>query len=360
MINAATKRSRSGSYSGSSSAKGLQSSQPWRLRSFAPSRTTCLLLYVLVVFAFSTVFLGTNMRWTQLMFIDNRNYPGGPIAWADDFATLPLSQAINIIFILITWLTDGILIWRCAMLWTGKWSKFVMILPVLMYFATIGLGIVLMTVFSGPFASNILLAMYSVSLSLNVVITALILLRLFMHARSVSRVLGRSFAKKYEEIATIIVESALLTASVSVGMIITVALRNNFTQVFLTCMPYFQVISTFLIIVRVLDGTAVNTTQSFSSMTRSTGYVPSTPGGTRTIEVIQDVPASAKSMPASPYPSPYPQAANGKVPPVPATPLQHVVSFATTGSYKSSSSFSDDKEAMGGMTFSKAYSAEGP
>lgn len=62
------------------------------------------------MFAFSTIFQACNVEFTQLAFIENREYPGGPAAYENDFWNIPVDAVGNVLFVLTNWMTDSILV----------------------------------------------------------------------------------------------------------------------------------------------------------------------------------------------------------------------------------------------------------
>lgn len=48
--------------------------------------------------------------FTQMAFIDNRNYPGGPDAFENDMFSIPIDNAGNVAFVLSNWLSDAVVV----------------------------------------------------------------------------------------------------------------------------------------------------------------------------------------------------------------------------------------------------------
>lgn len=85
----------------------------WQQRK-ARAQSTFLLAYITLVFVIETLFIAVQARTVQLIYIDNRNYPGGP--WAYFLATQSL--AVNVIFyatlFVITFLCDCLVVSRAS------------------------------------------------------------------------------------------------------------------------------------------------------------------------------------------------------------------------------------------------------
>lgn len=69
-----------------------------------------LLVYTFTVFALGTTFIGMNTRSLQLMFIDNREFPGGPTAYSLSQYSSPITVIPNACSIVAGWLADGFLV----------------------------------------------------------------------------------------------------------------------------------------------------------------------------------------------------------------------------------------------------------
>jgi len=110
---------------------------------------TCIML-VLLAFA-----LLANVLMGQLMWIDNRNYPGGPIQYFTDKSTIWFNILGSATDILGDFMSNGLLvgpkhlisnltyansqIYRCYMIWNRNWR--IIVLPSIMYIASDGMSI---------------------------------------------------------------------------------------------------------------------------------------------------------------------------------------------------------------------------
>lgn len=82
---------------------------------------------------------------------------------------------------------------------------------------------------------------YVISLTVNIIITILIIIRLLMYRRTILDVLPKEHARHYVSIATIMVESAALYSVLALIFIITYAVNNPMNQIFLTAASCAQV-----------------------------------------------------------------------------------------------------------------------
>ena len=73
-------------------------------------QTRCLLIYVCVMFILSTLTIASQAEMTQLGFIENRNFPGGPAAYEELMFSIPISSLGNYCFSLMNWFSDSLLV----------------------------------------------------------------------------------------------------------------------------------------------------------------------------------------------------------------------------------------------------------
>lgn len=69
-----------------------------------------LMAYTILMFALGTVFMATELQSLRAMFVDNREYPGGPMSYRLAQYTKPIMIVNNISGVLSGWLADGLLV----------------------------------------------------------------------------------------------------------------------------------------------------------------------------------------------------------------------------------------------------------
>ena len=74
---------------------------------------------------------------------------------------------------------------------------------------------------------------YAISLSVNIVLSLLIVARLFQYKRTVARTMTHEHAQQYLSLATVLVESAALYSLFAFLFLITYATNNPINQIFL-------------------------------------------------------------------------------------------------------------------------------
>ena len=73
-------------------------------------RSLPVVIYITTLFGLATIFMVSLVGFTQMTFIDDRNYPGGPNAFEDNEFSIPLDDAGNVAFVVINWLCDALMV----------------------------------------------------------------------------------------------------------------------------------------------------------------------------------------------------------------------------------------------------------
>lgn len=223
-------------------------------------RPAILLAFISVLFVLGTLFVFSLAEFTQLAFIVDRDFPGGPAAYEKAMFWIPVDELGVVVFVMGNWLMDGLLVWRCKVIFSGmsRVSPWViMVLPCLLWCASFTLGVLFLirTSRSSPFdAVYISLAYFSTTLALNIVVTLLIVARLLAWRWHFSRILGADRGAHYSNIAAILVESASLYSIFSIMFLVPLALNYPLASVFLQTMGQVQTVASFLIIFRLASG----------------------------------------------------------------------------------------------------------
>ena len=82
---------------------------------------------------------------------------------------------------------------------------------------------------------------YVISLSVNIILTILITVRLLLYRRQITSTLSPEYGKQYVSLATIVVESAAIYSLFALLFIISYAVNNPINQIFLTLASIAQV-----------------------------------------------------------------------------------------------------------------------
>ncbi|KAG2068827.1 hypothetical protein BDR04DRAFT_1056343 [Suillus decipiens] len=221
-----------------------------------------LLIYISTTFILSTLFMAALANFTQLAFIQYRDYPGGPNAFENTMFGIPVDNLGNVCGFLTMILSDGLVVWRCMVIYRGcmvpMWI--IMLFPCLMFAASIAMGIMwlLQVTTNSPYFSstniNYTVPYLSLSLALNIIITIVIVLRLLTYRYRISRALGSSYGTQYTSIAAMIIESAALYSAFSVAFLTLFNLNNPISETFIEALTQVQIIAMLLIVFRVAQG----------------------------------------------------------------------------------------------------------
>jgi len=211
------------------------------------------LVYISVMFILGSLFFGACAEMTQLSFIQYRLFPGGPSNYENVEFSIPADEAGNVAFVLTNWCADALIVWRCTIIYKGSriptWIAAA--LPCLMYAAELALGLLWLIQISSPSSSpfqtsaadtiNWTLPYLSVAVSLNVVVTLMIVARLLAHRHYMTKVLGPGHVSHYTGVAAMIVESAALYSAFALLFIIPFGVGNSIANTFLQALSQVQV-----------------------------------------------------------------------------------------------------------------------
>ncbi|KAH8809638.1 hypothetical protein DL96DRAFT_1685818 [Flagelloscypha sp. PMI_526] len=241
----------------------------------------------------ATLFQACNSKFTELAFIDNRMYPGGPAAYENDFFSIPIDAAGNVVFVLANWSTDALLLWRFVIIYRQCRVPLpiLLLIPGLAGLGSIAMGCLFL---DQLFKSNVLetsvanvnwtLPYLTLSLTLNVFLSLAIVGRLVLFRFRISKVLGNGYGSNYTSVASIIIESAGFHALLALLFIIPNGIGHPVAIVFLPLLMPDQCLASLLIIFRVAQGQAWSSDTSTAVM-RSTNGTGSGRNGTKETDI---------------------------------------------------------------------------
>ncbi|KAJ6612711.1 hypothetical protein B0H10DRAFT_2278854 [Mycena sp. CBHHK59/15] len=269
-----------------------------------------LLAYITILCILNTMWTGVSAFGLQATYIDNRNYPaaapdgpGGPIAFLGVEFSLPFNIVGQIVFTAENLLADALLFWRCHVIWsaqTANYANYVMAFPALMFLGSLAMGIVFGIETASPnglfgsITAAFGIPYFAISLSLNIILTLLIVGRIYHHQRSMNALFGheQSYGRHYQLLLTMFIESAAMFSLISILLLITFALGNPINQIWLGVSPAIQLISSYLIILRVANGQQW-TTDTAAKMTNKDSIVFNVPTTRGQIEDSADSASTA-------------------------------------------------------------------
>lgn len=257
--------------------------------------------YIAILFAISSVGNGTQLKFTEMIWIDNRNYPGGPAVYFIDGSTDFMAVFCNSIYIANTWLQDGLLLYRFWIIF-GRSYVFAAF-PALMYAASVGLACFLFFMLSSPGQTiwstfSFFTAYWSISVGFNIIVTLAIVARLLIMRRRIGKVMPTT-ASPYVSISAMLIESAFLYSAAGVIFIVTYGLNSPVQNLVLPTLAQIESIAPLLIIMRVAQGqawtadTATRVTDSGFAFRKNTSISLGTKAQQADAYALSSVPAAS-------------------------------------------------------------------
>ncbi|KZV71936.1 hypothetical protein PENSPDRAFT_378087 [Peniophora sp. CONT] len=235
----------------------------WDRRHRKAPGNTFYMIYATFILIFNTLNLAGATSFAQLAFIDNRNYPGGPAQYENDFYFVTLNTMCNVAYMLGNWLADGLMLYRIWIIFRGSKQSMwlIMSLPSLLYAGAWAMGVLLLIQLSrsSPWGSasnvNWIIPFFSMSLTFNTVVTLVIVGRLYYFRRSMLAAFpGNTHGDHYTNMAAIVVESSVITAAATLLCLVPLVRGNAVANVFLQPLGEIQSVATLLIIYRIAIG----------------------------------------------------------------------------------------------------------
>lgn len=231
-----------------------------QLRGSAYKKNRFFLCYVTFLFVVGTIYVAFNAQITQMGFIDNRLYPGGPGAYEEATSSPPLNTA----FVVSDWCADLLMIWRCTVVYKDTRIYYMIVgLGSILFLGALVTGTLWLVIVSTPaqaasgwMSFGLLFPYLCFSLTINIFISLLTVMRLLYHRHRISKVLGLGHGAIYASFASIIIESAAIYSICSLLYLIPYTLSNPIAFAFMQLLGEAQVIAPLLIIYRVSEGKA--------------------------------------------------------------------------------------------------------
>ncbi|KAG2120271.1 hypothetical protein DEU56DRAFT_115613 [Suillus clintonianus] len=232
--------------------------RPRHGQKIANNRRT-LLCYTLITFALGTISFACNAKYTEMIWIDLRDAPGGPVALIENV----MQYRINFLAIccgyVTEWLMQTLLLYRCFVIW--NWARQVMIPMVALYIGMIGSAIVVLVQAGtgAPFYTiSAALAYLTFQVAHTVLYTILVTKRLLGIRSQMKQALAEYDSGTHDTIILMVVESAMAFSVFILIFIVAFAVHSNAlsTLCFLS-INQIQGITQLFIIIRVARGRAV-------------------------------------------------------------------------------------------------------
>ncbi|KAF8894656.1 hypothetical protein BD779DRAFT_855688 [Infundibulicybe gibba] len=240
----------------------------WRQRKIR--RIYALMLpYMTLLFALSSTMLVAQAHRVELMFVDNKNFPGGPWAYQEQTSGGMVNLLSTAAELALLFLSELFMIWRCWVVWfsVGRCIAYIIILlPLVTILASLAAGVTFLITLAHPTSHVALLggahslawgsAYYWLILITHVVLTVSILVRLIAHRRSIPTSLVREHTGAYTSLITMMIESSAAYSIIGATCLITHTVNSPTYWLFVSPPAPIQQISGYLIIARLAHGQA--------------------------------------------------------------------------------------------------------
>ncbi|KAJ6482590.1 hypothetical protein C8R45DRAFT_1062954 [Mycena sanguinolenta] len=220
-----------------------------------------LMAFIFIIFALGNIGNATSIFYAQKTFIDDRNYPGGPGAFFFEQSTQWSGVVCNSVYIVNTWFQDGLLLYR---FWTIYYRNYyIAVVPALAFLTSLIMSAILIVILSRPgntfwTALSVKLAIpyWAISISMTVILTALIAGRLLFMRYRLKKLVGTSSSMPYITITAMLVESAAIYSINGIIFLVAYGLNDPSQNLWLPLLGQTQSIAPLLIILRVAQGQA--------------------------------------------------------------------------------------------------------
>ncbi|KAG1738396.1 uncharacterized protein EDB91DRAFT_1024696, partial [Suillus paluster] len=250
-----------------------------------------LLFYIIITFVLGTIGFAANARYTEMIWIDLRDAPGGPVV----LIVNEMKYSINVValscYFVMEWFMQALLLHRCFVIW--NWTRYVIIPMTTIYIAMIITSILVLIQSSfGAIWYNIntQLIYLCIEVGLSVIYTVLVTNRLLVMRGLMKQVMREFDSSIYDTVIIMVIESAMLYSVCAIIFIVSFGLHSSVSNLCFLSISHVQGIAQLLIIIRVARGRAITCERSTPVAAVSTsitfsGTVSDSPGGT-TIEGI--------------------------------------------------------------------------
>ncbi|KAH9850921.1 hypothetical protein C2E23DRAFT_734047 [Lenzites betulinus] len=226
------------------------------------STDTFLVAFSTVLLLLNTVFVATEAVFGEELWIVNVDYPGGQEAYLAAFASVWYQTFGTAASITLNLLSDALLIYRCYIIWGG--SLLVVLFPAVLYLASFGLGIAQLIASGIPhadyfagFAQKLGTAYTSTIISLEIIVTALICVRIHYIARQCGGGdEGAALARRYAGASAVFVESMLLSTLCGIAYLVPFARGDDISIFFLSIYVMSTCLAPQMTIFRMVSDTA--------------------------------------------------------------------------------------------------------
>ncbi|KAF9481086.1 hypothetical protein BDN70DRAFT_876827 [Pholiota conissans] len=231
---------------------------------------TIFLTYIATTFVLATIGFASNARYTQTIWIDSRDIPGGPPVLINTELNFWINRLALSCYYIMEWLMSALLLYRTFIIWDH--NIFVVLLMSSLFLGSIASSIVVLVQsrIKDFFDINSQIAYLSLTVGTNVLYTLLVVAKLLYAHLAMQRIPENVvYTKAYTSVIAMIVESAALYSILGVLYIASFATHSNFSNLIFLAISHVQGIAQLLIILRVVNGRAYRGTQDVDTKPQS-------------------------------------------------------------------------------------------
>ncbi|KAG1746960.1 hypothetical protein EDB19DRAFT_2037290 [Suillus lakei] len=218
-----------------------------------------LLFYVFVTFALGSMSFGASFKYTEMIWIDLRDLPGGPLPLIEHYTEYRINVLALSAAHVQEWFMQALLLHRCFVIW--NWSRWVMIPMITLYVTMIGFSIIVLfqaSTGASFYKITIQLAYLCIQVGLTVIYTILVTNRLFAMRGRMKQIVTQYDSSTYDAIVLMVIESAALYSVFAIIFIIAFGMHfDGVTTLCFLSIAKIQGIAQLFIIVRVARGRAI-------------------------------------------------------------------------------------------------------
>ncbi|KAF5380580.1 hypothetical protein D9615_004674 [Tricholomella constricta] len=229
-----------------------------------------LLSYIIITFILATIGFAGNAKYTQTIWIDSRDVPGGPPVLITTELDFWINRMALSCYYVMEWFMSALLLYRCIIIWDRNIAVVVLMTSLFLGSIAMSVLVLVQSRIKDFYDINVQIAYLSLTVGTNILYTLLVVTRLLMAHGDVKRNMGKEQAGTYITIIAMIVESAAMYSVLGVLYIASFATHSNCSNLIFLSISHVQGIAQLLIILRVAEGRAFTGTVQTRSRATTT------------------------------------------------------------------------------------------
>lgn len=248
-----------------------------------------LLLYIFITFILGTVCYAANARYTEMIWIDLRDAPGGPLALIENAMDYRINMVAVFTYFIMGWCMQVLLLHRCSVIWCR--ARSVMIPMIVLFTAIFAVAILIMvqaTTNAEFFDMNTMLLYLCMEVGFTLIYTILVTSRLLVMRNRMKQAVAQYNSSTYDTVIIMLIESAMLYSVFCVILIVSIVLHSDgISNLCSLSITNIQGTAQLLIILRVARRRAIST-RAWSTRVTTGPAAPTSIAFSRTISDIID------------------------------------------------------------------------